>query len=375
MLKKKLILIVSIAMISMCGTYTVNADGWDGSELPVYVNGSHAEVAGYYDGYVLHDDSIFESHTDSYGWWPCESTKDGLTIKFDGGYYDFTNATIRIPDKINKYIVTRIKGSCGFKKFDLNPENRYMECIDNVLFSKDKKTLLSYAKFDERSEYVIPDGTECIERGALAFCDNLMQISLPNSITVIEDTAMGGNSSLKTVYLSKNVKTIPDHCFFSSKELKTVNIPKNSKLNLIEESAFDSCESLNNLYLPSFEIEIDRSAFGYNYKKTHKTHLKSYVQPKVSVSENKLSWEKIPNASYYEIYQKLNSGEYKLLKTTKATACKFTTLKSGKKYTFAVKPVAVIPAANYDKEKDEGSYPETFTIEGTMSEDIVVIGK
>ncbi|MCM1524344.1 MAG: hypothetical protein NC120_07780 [Ruminococcus sp.] len=56
-------------------------------------------------------------------------------------------------------------------------------------------------------------------------------------------------------------------------------------------------------------------------------------------------------------------------------SCKFSSLKSGKEYTFAVKPIAVIPAANYNKEKDEiFGFPETFTIEGTMSEDIVIVG-
>lgn len=57
-----------------------------------------------------------------------------------------------------------------------------------------------------------------------------------------------------------------------------------------------------------------------------------------------------------------------MLKKTKSISHTFRSLKPGKEYTFAVKPVAVIPAANYDKEKDEGEYPESFTIEGTMSE-------
>lgn len=49
-------------------------------------------------------------------------------------------------------------------------------------------------------------------------------------------------------------------------------------------------------------------------------------------------------------------------------------MKKGKEYTFAVKPVAVIPAANYKRKKDEGYYPKSFKIEGTMSEDISVRG-
>ncbi len=100
----------------------------------------------------------------------------------------------------------------------------------------------------------------------------------------------------------------------------------------------------------------------------------AYVQPGLCSEGNTIAWDSIPNASYYEVYQKQSSGEYTLLGKTKSSAHTFGSLKPGVKYTFAVKPIAVIPAANYDKEKDEGRYPEAFTVEGTMSEDIVVKG-
>ena len=48
--------------------------------------------------------------------------------------------------------------------------------------------------------------------------------------------------------------------------------------------------------------------------------LKSGVTVSPKAKGNTVSWDKVANATYYEIYQKLNSGEYKLLKTTKATS-------------------------------------------------------
>lgn len=131
---------------------------------------------------------------------------------------------------------------------------------------------------------------------------------------------------------------------------------------------------LSELYLPSLDIKIDRRAFGSLFVSTSKIKLKCYLQPEMYAERNTIKWDKISNASYYEIYQKLSSGEYTLLGKTKSTSHTFNSLKPGAKYTIAVKPIAVIPAANYDKEKDEGYYPETFTIEGTMSEDVVVKG-
>lgn len=47
--------------------------------------------------------------------------------------------TVLVPDTINGRTVVGIYGSSVAVGFDVNPENKYMECIDNVLFSKDKK--------------------------------------------------------------------------------------------------------------------------------------------------------------------------------------------------------------------------------------------
>jgi len=349
MKKKKLILVVSIAVMTIFSTYRVNADGWDGSDLPVYVNGSHEEVYGHYDGYTLYDNSIFESHTDNYGWWIYGKSDNGLIIEFDSSSYDYSNATIRIPDKINKSVISCIRGSCNFKKFDLNPKNKYMECVDNVLFTKGRKKLLSYAEYDERTEYSIPEGTESIGDGAFMGCNNLISVFIPEGVESIGDAAFMSCNNLKSVFIPASVKEITSSVFYSG-------------------------DNLTELCFSSFDIKINQDSLGPTFGKPLKTQLKSSVKPTVSVSENRLSWDKVPNASYYEIYQKLNSGEYKLIKTTKASSCRFTTLKKGKSYTFAVKPVAVIPAANYKRKKDEGYYPKSFKIEGTMSEDIAVRG-
>ena len=367
-MKKIIALTASLTMIAFSGI-----------KLTALVyNEENPEVGdGVYDGYDLECERLTYVYSggNAVCWQP--------NIDADGCWYleycyvdlEFENRRIRVPDSINGQTMQYIVGSCEVMGFDLNPENPYMECIDNVIFSEDKKKLMSYASLDERTEYVIPDGTKIIGEQALFNCENLSKISMPNTVVKIEKGAMWSNDNLRSVSFSKNIKVIPDSCFSYCDNLETVDIPQNSKLNVIEEGAFYGCNKLAKLYLPSFEIEIDRGAFGPNYDQPIKTKLKSYVQTALSKAENKLNWEEIPKASYYEVYQKLNNGEYKLLKTTKATSCKFPTLKSGKNYTFAVKPVAVIPAANFDKEKDEGHYPKTFTIEGTMSEDIVLTGK
>lgn len=252
-----------------------------------------------------------------------------------------------IPDRVLGRSVVGIKGSAGCRGFDLNPENKYMKCIDRVIFSKDGKTLMSYPRYYEREVYNIPAGTETIAHGAFEYSSWLKKVTIPESVKTVDCSAFLVCSRLSEV----------------------VFLPNDSNV-YIDDWAFHS-DNLEKVMLPSFNVRIGRGAFN---RIENVPKLVTYEQPVVEAENKAIKWDKIPNASYYEVYQKLNSGKYKLLKTTKGTSCRFGSLKSGSEYTFAVKPIAVISAANYDKENDEGYYPETFTIEGTMSEDITVTG-
>lgn len=313
-------------------THPVEKPYWWWSYCDYDIKHPELQYHGYFidDGYDLIYDSNLQRYIgETICWWGDYNKKEKtVEIEFEDlvtPQYEkpwFSDQTVRIPDTINGYTVIGFYKSCAFKAFDVNPENQYFKSDGTALFSKDGKRLISYARFNGITEYTVPKGTEVIENGAIWACDNLKRVYIPDSVKKIEKFSVAQN-------------------------------------DLLDEIIFDS-----------FKIKIDRSAFGRECT----MRLICTQKNELSSNGNYFLWEKIPDASYYEVYQKLNNGEYKLLKTTKATACKFTTLKSGKKYTFAVKPVAVIPAANYDKEKDEGNYPETFTIEGTMSEDIVVKG-
>ena len=109
--------------------------------------------------------------------------------------------------------------------------------------------------------------------------------------------------------------------------------------------------------------------------------LKSYVKPNVSFecANNvcNLKWDNIAKASYYKVYQKKSDGSYKILKTVKGSSIKINGLKNDKEYTFAVKAVAEVKAVPYNQDNYIVSFsdlPEYYTIEGTMSADVTVIG-
>lgn len=298
----------------------------DHTPIWFYVQGSESEVGdGKYTGYDLYYEDIEEfSMPNIRSWWWSGSRKSGYTIEWVGDGQNYRYATIKIPDSINGVDVVDIDGSCSFKEFDVNSENKHLKCVDNVVFSKDGKRLIAYAQCDRRREYTVPEGTEIIDCNAMWSCPYLCTVTIPDSVTEIRKSA-----------------------FLFDHDLALVNFH-------------------------DFDVKIDRGAFCVRETELTKPLLKSSVTVSPKAKGNTVSWDEVSGATYYEIYQKKGNGEYTLLGKTSKTSHTFGSLKQEVKYTLAVKPIAVIPAANYDKEEDEGKYPESFTIEGTMSADVNV---
>lgn len=338
------------------------------SSITVYAEDKNETISEYlgYPHYEYVDDSYDVLDSSPYGmpshdyrtWLPKLINKNEVILEFSNGMYsdDFCNSKMKVPDRFtSKRYGTRnviaIEGACAFKAFDLNLQNNYMKVVDNVVFSKDGKTLMSYAQYDDRTIYEIPDGTEIIAYAALYGSDNLVRIIVPDSVTELSET-----------------------CFWGCENLKEVIFSENSKLKRIGNRVFEF-SPITELILPSFEVQISNTAFGRSQNDIENLKLKSYVKPQVAVvmsqGSYKLTWNKIPKASRYEIYQKKNDGSYKLLKETTCTSIKLNNIKSGKNYTFAVKPIAEIKAVN---DKEFGEDIEYYTIEGTLSDDVTVIG-
>lgn len=369
-----------MAIAFVANSITVYAND-KSDESVTYLGGIDYEYIG--DSYDVLDKSPNETPTHEYRLWiPIVLNKKEITLEcysFEAYY----NSKVKVPDsytdtKGNKRYVTSISGSCAFKVFDLNPENKYMKLVDNVVFSKDGKILMSYALFDERSEYRIPDGTNIISESAFVGSPNIEHITIPDSVKEIHKDAFFSIKKLKEANIPPLVEVLDDTFWFCD-NLENVFIPENSKLKKIDGGAFKETK-ISELTLPNFEVEISNLAFGKK-EIAEKVKLKSYVKPNVSFEcDNNvcnLKWDKIANASYYEVYQKKSDGSYKKLKTVKGSSIKINSLKSDREYTFAVKAVAKVKATPYNQDNYIVSFsglPEYYTIEGTMSDYVTVVG-
>ena len=208
---------------------------------------------------------------------------DSVTSIGDSAFSDCDSLTsITIPDFVTQIGVNPFVFCSSLKSIFVSPDHPYFAVIDDVLFRKADKTLISYPEGKASSTYTIPQGIISIGDGAFfdnsslksitipdsvisigdwAFssCDSLTSITIPDSVTSIGDWAFASCDSLTTVSIPDSVTSIGDWAFASCDSLTTVSIP--DSVTAIGNNAFSSCDSLITVSIPESVTAIGKSAF------------------------------------------------------------------------------------------------------------------
>jgi len=90
------------------------------------------------------------------------------------------------------------------KKYTVHPSNPTYSTLDDVLFNKDRTTLIAYPN-RESSQYVIPPSVTSIGVIAFGFCSSLTSITIPTSVTSIGIQAFDGCTELSEIHCQKEV--------------------------------------------------------------------------------------------------------------------------------------------------------------------------
>ena len=134
-------------------------------------------------------------------------------------------------------------GMYNLKEFVVDNENGNYQSIDNVLFTKDGKTLLLYPYAKEGERYNIPE-----------------------TVTTIDEQAFGG-SHLITIIANEGLKEIRTLAFNNLGSLEAISLP--STLERIGHRAFWGCNKLMEIsckayYPPTLKYD-SYSYFGQPY--------------------------------------------------------------------------------------------------------------
>lgn len=156
--------------------------------------------------------------------------------------------------------VVSIKGNlfCGWYG-DLICLSPYFIYENNVLFDKDKSTIISFRDQDTTS-YVIPAGVTSIGDCAFEGCESLNSLVIPNSVTSIGESAFSF-SSLSSLVIPDSITRIEDCAFEYCESLSSLVIP--NSVTSIGDRAFVYCKSLRSLVIPDSVTRIGDRAFEY----------------------------------------------------------------------------------------------------------------
>jgi len=165
----------------------------------------------------------------------------------------------------NKIIIPPTVLFMGTNPFPSGPRN--IEChspnyivVDNALYSRDKKELISYFGYENR--FTIPHGVEIIGEGAFAENNELTEVVFPNSLHTIKERAFEYCLNIERIVIPEKVTNLGAYCFLGCESLSEVSLK--GAVRVLPSGIFMGC-NLKRIDLPKSISEIHHDAFHSNY--------------------------------------------------------------------------------------------------------------
>ncbi len=190
--------------------------------------------------------------------------------------------SVNIPNSVTSIGRLAFYDCTSLTSINVDTNNKTYSSINGILYSKDKKTLItipnaivsvsipnSVTSIGDEAFYgcsrltsvSIPNSVTSIGYGAFGFCSCLTSITIPNSVTYIGGSAFCNCSGLKSVTIPNSVTFIGGDAFYRCTSLTSVTIP-NSVASIVS-STFNGCTNLRSVTIPNSVTNIGADAF-YN---------------------------------------------------------------------------------------------------------------
>ncbi len=188
---------------------------------------------------------------------------DSVTsIGFCAFEYCTSLASITIPNSVTSVGNIAFRNCDALERITVEEGNLNYCSVDDVLFNKDKTSIICYPAGKIEKEYIIPNGVTNIYADAFHNCDSLVSITIPNSVTSIGSYAFSNCSSLTSVAIPYGITEIEYAVFCYCVSLESIIIP--DSVTSIGDFAFYGCPSLANVYYNGTQEEWDKISVGTN---------------------------------------------------------------------------------------------------------------
>ncbi len=214
---------------------------------------------------VLIPDSV--TYIGSFAFAGCDFTyvdiPNSVTYIGDGAFRECALTSVNIPNSVTHIGVGAFR-ECSLTSVNVDSNNTAYKSIDEVLYTKDGKTLVLYPSSKTATSFSIPNSVTRIESSAFLY-SNLTSVIIPDGVTHIGKCAFEFCYNLTSIVIPDSVTYIGDEAFAWC-DLTSVDFP--DSVTYIGYFAFGSCDNLTNVIIPYSVTHIGSSAFLYCYKLT-----------------------------------------------------------------------------------------------------------
>ena len=173
---------------------------------------------------------------------------DGIRVTGIGDYAFLGKTNLKeitISDSVESIGINPFAQCKNLLNINISPNHPTLLFLDNVLFYKPEKKIVSYLCASEKSKYEIPKGIKIIGDSAFSGCKNLEKINIPDSVQLIGDSAFSFLENLTEIKIPDGVKFIGEGAFYGCTSLTEIKIP--DSVENIGINPFNSCTNLLNV--------------------------------------------------------------------------------------------------------------------------------
>lgn len=178
---------------------------------------------------------------------------DSLTSINDNILYETGITAVTVPKNVSSITKFFMNGSYTVK---VSNENKHFKSIDNMIYSKDGKTLI-YCSVEKKGNVTLLNTITKIDNFAFSSCNRVTSIVLPSSITSIHKEAFKHCTSLTNITIPNCATSIRQNAFYNCKSLNKIAL--GTGLTSLEKSIFEDYSSLLNVTIPKSVSKIGYS--------------------------------------------------------------------------------------------------------------------
>lgn len=171
--------------------------------------------------------------------------------------------SIHLPASLS-VLEANLHAHTSLEKITVDNNNKYFKAIDNVLFSKDMKKLITYPMTKKNETYTIPEGVVQIgidntHSGGFGYNTYIKKVVMPKSMRIIYHCSFMRCRNLKTVVLNEGLEKIAERVFEGNYALESIVIP--STVKAIHNDVFLWCRNLKTVKILSKNCVIRESRY------------------------------------------------------------------------------------------------------------------